>query len=150
MRKDASKRVNNLAQPFVYLRVPRSPSKTLNCTPFSGRRHKPHAHGSTEECTRQFITKKNEADIRPSGYPQRLGKDRKLNRGSRRTMDKGECTHFPCIGSHIQATGWPDRLTAPICPGRRSSIWTLRFQRRVVRIAMKRKIDEGWSRAEKW
>jgi len=27
-------------------------------------------------------------------------------------------THFPCIGSHIQATGWPDNCTARIWPER--------------------------------
>lgn len=31
-------------------------------------------------------------------------------------------TCFPCMGSHIQATGCPDRWTAAMCPGKWSAI----------------------------
>lgn len=31
--------------------------------------------------------------------------------------------YFPCMGSHIQATGWPDFCTLPIWPERCLSIW---------------------------
>ena len=34
---------------------------------------------------------------------------------------RGDDTYFPCIGSEIQMTGWPDSLTALMWPGRHSS-----------------------------
>ena len=71
-------------------------------------------------------------------------------RKRKRSRRQGECTHFPCIGSHIQATGWPDRLTAPICPGRWSSIWMLRFQKRTVKMGTKRKRRQQWWGLKFW